>query len=78
MAAVLDALKAQVQANVDAEAAAVQALNGVADRIQTAVTKALANGASESELLPVQDEVNALKASAADLGAAVVANTPAA
>jgi hypothetical protein len=76
MAAVLDSLKAQVTKNIDAEASAVLALNGIADRVQAAVTAALANGATAAELAPVQDEVDALKASADALGAAIVANTP--
>ena len=74
----LDALAQQVKANTDAEAAAVTVLNGIGDRIKAAVDKAIANGATAAELAPVNDEVNALKASADALGAAIVANTPAA
>ncbi len=71
---VLDTLKAQVDATVGVEASAVAALNGVAARIQAAVDAALANGATEAELAPVQAEVDALKASADALAAAVASN----
>jgi hypothetical protein len=67
MSAEFDALKQQVSANTDAEASAVMLINGIA-------TKLAGN--------PSPQEVNALasqlKASADALGAAVVANTPAA
>lgn len=75
---VLDSLKAQVQASTDAEASAVVLINGIGARVQAAVNAAIANGATADELAPVQDEVNAMKASADALSAAVVANTPAA
>lgn len=74
---ILDALAAQVKANTDAEASAVVVLNGLAARIDAAVAKALANGATAAELQPVSDEVSALKSSADALSAAIVANTPA-
>jgi hypothetical protein len=51
---------------------ATVALNGVAARIQAAVDAAIANGATAAELAPVQDEVNALKASSDALAQAVV------
>lgn len=76
--AVLDQLAAQVQANIDAEASAITVLNGIAGRVQAAVDAALANGATAEQLAPVTDEVTALNASAAALGAAIVASTPAA
>jgi len=75
---VLGALAAQVQANVDAEASAIIVLNSIAQRVQSAVDTALANGATEAELAPVIEQVNALKSSADALGAAIVANTPSA
>ncbi len=53
---------------------ATQLINGIAARIQAAVDAAVANGATASELAPVQAEADALKASAADLSAAVEAN----
>lgn len=78
MAAVLDALAAQVKANTDAEDSATLLINGITARIQAAVDKAMANGATAAELAPVTDEIAAMKTSADALGAAVVANTPAA
>jgi hypothetical protein len=74
----LDALAAQVKAATDAEDSATLLINGFAARVQAAVDAAIANGATAAELAPVQDEVNALKASSDALAAAVVANTPAA
>jgi hypothetical protein len=74
---VLDALAAQVAANVSAEQSAVILINGIASRIQTAVTNAIAGGASADQLAPIQAEVTALQTSATALAAAVVANTPA-
>lgn len=75
---VIDALIAQAQANVDAEAAAVVVLNGIKDRIQAAVDAALANGATAEQLAPVTSEIATLKSSSDALSAAIVANTPAA
>lgn len=75
MAAVLDALTAQVKANTDAEASAITLINGIAARIQAAVSAAIAGGATAAELAPVQAEIDAMNASATALSAAVVANT---
>lgn len=50
-------------------------INGIGARVQAAVDKALANGATAEQLAPVQDEVNALNASADGLSKAV-ANVP--
>lgn len=61
-----DALKAQVKANTDAEAAAVVLINGIADRIAAAGEDPVALSALSADL----------KASADALSAAVVANTP--
>lgn len=77
MAVVLDNLAAQVKANVDAEDSAVILITGIADRIQAAVAAAIAGGATAAELAPVQAEVDAMKASADKLAAAVLQNTPA-
>lgn len=74
MAAVLDALAAQVATNVSVEASAVDVINGIAARVQAAVAAALANGATAEELAPVQAEVDSMKASADALSAAI-ANT---
>jgi len=74
----LDALAAQVAQTTSVEQSAVQALNGVAARIQAAVDAAIAGGATAAQLAPITDEVNQLQASSAALAAAVAANTPAA
>jgi hypothetical protein len=71
---VLANLEAAVANTVGVEASAIAALNGVAARIQAAVDAALANGATEAELAPVQAEVDAMNASAVALAAAVAAN----
>lgn len=72
---VLTDLAQTVTDTVGVEQSAVAALNGVAARIQAAVDAALLNGATEAELAPVQDEVNALKQASSDLAAAVAANS---
>ncbi len=71
----LDDLKAAVTRETEVIASAVTLINGFAARVQAAVDAALANGATEAELKPVQDEVNAMKANADALAAAVAANT---
>ena len=76
--AILDDLAAQVKANTDVEDSATLLINGFAARVQAAVDKALAGGATAAELAPVQAEVDAMKTSAAALSSAVAANTPAA
>lgn len=63
----LDALTVQVQANTDAEQSAVVLLKGLADQIAAAKTDPVA----------LQALADTLKASADNLAAAVVANTPA-
>ena len=63
----LDALAAQVQENTELEIAAIQLIEGLADRIAEA-----ANDPAELEALAEQ-----LKASASALSAAIIANTPA-
>lgn len=73
---ILGALTKQVTANTDAEESATLLINGLSTRIQAAVDAALANGATEAELAPVQDEVDAMKKSADALATAVLANTP--
>lgn len=72
---VLDALKAAVTRETEVVQSAVTLINGIAARVQAAVDAALANGATEAELQPVQDEVNTMKANADALAAAVAANT---
>lgn len=76
----LSDLAAQATKNTDAEAAAVQVINGGADRIQAALDayKAANPTVSDDQLAGIQSEITALKGSSDALGAAVVANTPAA
>ncbi len=72
---ILQALADQVKKNTDTEASAVLLINGFAARVQAAVDAALAGGATAAELAPIQAEVDAMKASADALAAAVTANT---
>ena len=76
----LSDLADQATANTNAEAAAVALLNGFADRIQAALDayKAANPTVTDAQLSGIQTEITSLKSSASDLGAAVVANTPAA
>jgi hypothetical protein len=73
-------LAAQVQANTDAEAAAVAVMNGFAARVDAAVKATLAANPSitADQLKAITAETTSLKSSADALAAAVVANTPAA
>ncbi len=73
-APVLTALEAATTNAVGAMNSATTLINGIAARIQAAVDKAIANGATAEELAPVQGEVDALNAGSADLAAAVAAN----
>ncbi len=49
-------------------------INGIAARVQAAVDKAVAGGASAADLAPVQQVVNDLNTDADALSAAVTAN----
>jgi hypothetical protein len=75
---ILAALEAEVTEATTVMGSAVALINGFAARVQAAVDAALANGATEAELAPVQVEIDALNAAGDALAAAVVANTPAA
>jgi hypothetical protein len=75
---VLDALAAQIKTNTDVEDSATLLINGIAARIQAAVDKAIAGGATADQLAPITDEITSLKTASDNLAAAVVANTPAA
>jgi len=75
---VLDDLAAAVSNATTVEASATALITGFAARMQTAIDAAIANGATEAELAPIQAETDSLTASAAALSAAVIANTPAA
>lgn len=72
---VLDDLAAQVKVNTDVEESAVLLINGIAGRIQAAVDKAIAGGATAEQLAPLTDEIATLKKGSDDLAAAVAANT---
>lgn len=71
---VQDAIDA-IEAAKGAENSATLLINGFAARMQTAVDAALANGATEAELAPVQAEVDQLKEASTALAAAVAANS---
>jgi hypothetical protein len=64
----LDALSAQVQANTDLEASAITLIQGIAAQLE----------AAKEDPAKVQALAESLKASASNLSAAIVANTPAA
>lgn len=72
----LEALATQVQSNISAEESAVTVINGIAQRVQDAVNKAIEGGATAEDLAPVQAEVDSLKASSDKLSAAIAASTP--
>lgn len=74
----LEALRLQVEATEAVEASAVALIEGINTRIQAAVDKAIAGGATAEQLAPVQAEVDALKAQTDALSAAITANTEAA
>ncbi len=71
-------LDAAVTKATTVDTAAALLIRGFASRTQAAIDAALANGATEAQLAPVQAEVNALNAGADDLSAAVAENTAAA
>ncbi len=68
---ILTDLDSQVTKTTGVMASAAVALRGVAARIQAAVDAAIAGGATAADLAPVQAEVDALKAGADDLAAAI-------
>ena len=49
-------------------------INGIAARVQAAVDKAIAGGATAADLAPVQAEIDALNTDSAALSAAIIAN----
>ncbi len=74
---ILQQLEAQVSATVGVAQSATVLINGFAQRLADTVAAALAGGATAAELAAaVNADIAALKASSADLSAAVVANTP--
>lgn len=74
---VLQSLADQVAINTSVEGSAKVLIDGFSTRLQAAVDAALANGATEAELAPVQAEVDALNVSSTELAASVAANTAA-
>ncbi len=68
MSAELDALAAQVKATTDVEESAIVLIRGIADQLATC----------KNEPAKIQALSDTLSASAAKLGASIVANTPAA
>jgi hypothetical protein len=70
-------LAAAVTKMVDTAASAKVVLDGIGARIQAAIDAAIANGATAAELAPVQDEADALSASADSLAASIAANSSA-
>jgi len=75
--ATLDALVEQVNQAQSVSASATTLIDGFAARVQSAIDKALVNGATEAELAPLQTEVDEMRAANEALSAAVSANTPA-
>lgn len=75
---ILDDLATAVTNATTVQAGATALITGFAARQQAAIDAALANGATATQLAPVQAEVDALNASAKTLADAVVAGTPAA
>lgn len=72
---VFQELSDAVARNSEVDQSAIELINGIAERIETAVDAAVANGATEQELQPVIEEVNALRASNEQLAQSVAANT---
>lgn len=75
---ILSDLEREVAEAVEVQTSAITLINGFAARQQAAVDAAIANGATEAQLAPVQAEIDALNASSNALAAAVSANTAAA
>lgn len=79
MAALDDALltlTTAVQADTDAENAALTFIAGIPDLIKAAVTEALAAGATPEQLKAVTDAATTVSTNAAAIKAAILANTP--
>lgn len=78
--AAFDELGVEVTAITSAAKGAIVVMNAFPDRVLAAVAKALADnpGITPAQLQGIKDEATSMKGAAADLAAAVVANTPAA
>jgi hypothetical protein len=74
----ITALQADVTAQTTVNASAVALLEGIPGLIQTAVTAALAAGATPAQLASVKAVGDSIITNSAALAAAVTANTPAA
>lgn len=74
----LQKLADQVTATTSVLASAKTFIDGTAGRIQEAVNKVLAGGATAEQLAPIQAEIDALNQSSQAVADAIVANTPAA
>ena len=72
---VLESLRQQVETTVGVIQSAIVFINGVTGRIEAAVAAALANGATEAELAPVQAEVDALRDHTQAMADAIAANS---
>jgi hypothetical protein len=70
---VIDNLVAQITTTTGVIQSAVTAFEGVAARIQAAVDAALAGGATQEQLAPVQTEIDSLKNSTDALAKAIAA-----
>lgn len=68
---------AAIQQATEVIDSAIVLVNSIPTLIETAVAKAVENGATAEQLQPLSDLSEALKAQADTLAAAVVANTPA-
>lgn len=73
---VIGNLTTEVSEEVTIMASATALINGFQARLEAAVAAALANGATEAELQPLNDLVTALDTEGNNLAAAVQANTP--
>ncbi len=81
MAALDDAIKSlqtQVAAETTVEQSAITLINGIPALIADAVAKAQAQGVTPEQLQALTDLQSTIASNAANLGAAVTANTPAA
>ena len=74
---ILKQLEDEIKRATEVQASAVILLNGFNDRMTAAVEKAIANGATEAQLVDITDELDAFKAQTNVLAQAVVTNTPA-
>ena len=71
---ILGELTAEVTATVGVMQSATVFINGTAARLEAAVQKAIANGATAEELAPVVEEISALKSERDSLAAAIDLN----